>query len=71
MTRERFVSGDSVDADNGFVRSQRSGRDRAQRRAAVGEPQLRQRLCAFSQGRKGCGRIDRSAGFTRLARRFD
>jgi hypothetical protein len=35
---KRYKAGDCVDARNGVVRSQLSGRDLAQRRAAMGDP---------------------------------
>ncbi len=65
VTRKRLQTGDGVDANNGFVRGQRSGRDRAQGRPAMGEPQLAQLFCALFQPDEGCGRIDRGAGFRR------
>ena len=49
VTRERLETGDGVDTNDGFVGGQRSGRDRAERRAAVGEPQFAQCSCAFLQ----------------------
>ena len=55
MTRKRLEAGDRVDANNGFVGGQRSGRDSAQRRAAVGEPQLAQRLCALLSRMRAAG----------------
>ena len=39
MTRKRLETGHGVDARNGFVCGQLSGRDLAQRRATMGEPQ--------------------------------
>jgi hypothetical protein len=46
LTRKRFKAGDCVDARDGVVRGQLSGRDLAQRRAAMGEPK---RPSAFRQ----------------------
>ena len=74
VTRKRLEAGDGVDARNGFVRGQLSGRDLAQRRAAMGEPQRAQRFGGFLQPDEGC-RAQRASRRLRatlsVAPRFD
>ena len=67
-------AGDGVDARNGFVRGRFSGRDLAQRRAAMGEPQRAQRFGGLLQPDEGCRRSGRRVGFGRprpVALRFE